>query len=48
MSGITIIRYARCEKIGKPNNLKSLGASKKPKQNSQHLLWSPIPKEGEP
>ena len=28
VSGITVIRYAKSRKIGKPNNLKSLGPIK--------------------
>ena len=50
-SGITFIRYAQSQEVGKPNNLKSLGARKpkgEPKQYGQYQLWSPMSERGEP
>ena len=40
MSGITFIRYTPSQKVGKPNNPKSLeaGNPKRPKQDSQNML----------
>jgi hypothetical protein len=50
MSGSTFIRYAQCQNILKPNNLKIFARkkTKSPKQNSQHRLMSHIAEEEEP
>jgi hypothetical protein len=43
--GITSIRYAQNQKIGKPNNLKVFGSikTKEPKQDSHNRPLSPMP-----
>ena len=49
-SGITSIRYAQSQKIGKPNNL-NVSGNKKPdwlKQHIQYQVWLSITKEDEP
>jgi hypothetical protein len=58
LRGIAITRYAQCQKIAKPNNLKVLGARKarrahtekqeEPTQKSESPLRSPLPEGGEP
>jgi len=50
VSAITFIRYAQCQKIGKPNNFKVFGTlkTKGTKQDSQNRLRSPMPEGGVP